>query len=244
MPKIQWPITDTDQTVTRPVAIGIVEEMKQYTDMPEGVPILFTGPDGKTYQPGSSINKDDLANQVRGQTYNQLTIEVDEQYEHDAYLTTPVEHPEHLFVFRDDYLDTYIKPAYSSMDVTINVRFRAQDKTTAERWRSQMKMKIGRGKLVNLHTVTYSYFIPPVMLARDPSVAGKRRPLWSGLEHVFHHDGFTQSHACHRSSWKEPSVGDGRVSDAYPGLLGFGWCGGKRCARRRGGRDVGDYGRV
>lgn len=165
MPKIQWPITDTDQTVTRPVVIGIVEDIKQYTEMPEGMPILFPGPDGKTYQPGSSLNKDDLSNQVRGQMYNQLAIEVDEQYEHDAYLTTPVEHPEHLFVFRDDYLDTYIKPAYSSMDVSINIRFRAQDRTTAERWRAQLKMKIGRGKLVNLHTITYSYFIPPAMLA-------------------------------------------------------------------------------
>jgi hypothetical protein len=165
MPQIQWPISDLDQTVTRPVVVDMIQEMKKFTDIPDEVPLFYPGPSGKTFQPGSSLEKDGKTNQVRGSFYNQLSIEVDEQYEHDSFLTTPVEHPEHLFVFRDDYLNLYIKPAYSAIDVTINLKFRARDKTTAERWRDQLKMKIGRGHLVNLHDVTYSYFIPPAMLA-------------------------------------------------------------------------------
>lgn len=166
MPKIQWPISDTDQTVSRPVMLDVIQQMKQYTNLGDEVPILYTGPDGQTYQPGSSLESaDSVTNQVRGSMYSQLQIEVDEKFQHDAFLTTPVEHPEHLFIFRDDYLYTYLKPGYDAMDVSINIKYRAADKPSAERWIQQLKNKIGRGHLVNLHTVTYSYFIPPVMLA-------------------------------------------------------------------------------
>lgn len=165
MPKIQWPIADLDQTVTRPVVVDMIQEMKKYTDIPDEVPLFYPGPNGKTFQPGSSLERNGVTNQIRSSAGNQLSIEVDEQYEHDAFLATPVEHPEHLFIFRDDYLSTYIKPAYSSIVVAINLKYRAWDRTTAERWRDQLKMKIGRGHLVNLHDITYSYFIPPAMLA-------------------------------------------------------------------------------
>lgn len=164
MPKIQSPIYDTDQTVARPAALDVVQQVKRFTDLPEEVPVLYTGPDGQTYQPGSSMEGPQITNQVRGSMYNQLSLEVEEEFQHDAFLTTPVEHPEHLFIFRDDYLDTYVKPGYSAMDVTINIKFRAQDRNTADRWRNQMRMKISRGHLVNLHTITYSYFIPPAQL--------------------------------------------------------------------------------
>lgn len=164
MPQIQKPVPDTDLTVFRPVVLGLLQELKGFTDLYDEIPVFWPGKSEQTFQPGSSLDEKSLTNQVRGEFYNQISVEVEEQYEHDAMLTTPVAHPEHLFIFRDDYLGVYIKPAYSSMDTTINFKFRARDRNTGEQWRQQLKMRIGRGRLVNLHTITYNYYIPPAML--------------------------------------------------------------------------------
>ncbi|MDR3392211.1 MAG: hypothetical protein P4L77_10815 [Sulfuriferula sp.] len=164
MPQIQKPVQDTDLTVFRPVILGLLQELKAFTDLYDDLPVFWPGKAEQTFQPGSSLDDKSVTNLVRGEFYNQISVEAEEQYEHDAMLTTPVEHPEHLFIFRDDYLGIYIKPAYSSMEATINFKFRARDRNTGEQWRQQLKMRIGRGRLVNLHTITYNYFIPPAML--------------------------------------------------------------------------------
>lgn len=165
MPKFQWPIADLDQTCSRVVVTEMIQQVKEITNLPEELAFFYPGPAGQTFQPGSSLEKDGLTNQVRGSFYNQLALEVDEEYEHDSFLTTPVHHAEQLFVFRDDFLNVSIKPAYSTVNVSISVKYRAQDRNSAERWRNQLKMKIGRGKLVNVHSIAYSYFIPPAMIA-------------------------------------------------------------------------------
>jgi hypothetical protein len=161
MPKVIVPIRDTDETVLRPVITGVVKQILEYTELKEDdVQVFFPGTENKTFQPGSSINKEGVPNQLKGAFYNQVAIEVDEQYEHDRILATAVFHPENLFIFRDDHLETSIKPVYSSCEVTINIRFRALDKVTAIRWRDQMRSRISRGRITHLHTLVYSYFIP------------------------------------------------------------------------------------
>ncbi len=161
MPKLLRANLDTDETVVRPVMFDIIREIKEYTKLDhQDVAVFYPGTENKTFQPGSSIGKDSLENTLKGAFYNQVAIEIDEQYEHDRILETAVFRPDNLFIFRDDYLETSIRPVYSSMDVSINIRFRAMDKVTAIRWRDEMRATVSMGRMTHLHELTYSYFIP------------------------------------------------------------------------------------
>lgn len=166
MPKVIVPLADTDETVVRPVILSVIDQMLKYTELTkEDVQIFYPGTENKTFQPNSSINTNGTPNQLKGAFYNQVSIEVDEQYEHDRILATAVFHPENLFIFRDDYLETSIRPVYASSEVSINIRFRSRDKNTAIRWRDQMRTRISRGRMTHLHTLDYSYFIPDTYMA-------------------------------------------------------------------------------
>lgn len=160
MPKFQKSIADTDQTVWRPMIVGMLAEIKEFTDLWKETTHFFPGESGKTFQAGSSLDAESISDTVRGETYSILDIEASEEYEHDGFLSTPVEHPEHLFIFRDDSLGISLKPAYSSCDVTIAIKYRGWDKNSVEQWKQQLKMRVARGRLVNMHTITYGYIIP------------------------------------------------------------------------------------
>jgi hypothetical protein len=165
MPKFICTTADTDETVVRPVILDVVRHVMKVTGLDEAkTPIFFPGTENATFQPGSSLSTDSLQNRVRSAFTNQVAVEVDEQYEHDRILSTAVFRPDNLFIFRDDHLETSIRPTYSSTEVTINLRFRAQDKTTAIRWRDDLRQRVSMGRMTYLHELTYSYFIPPEML--------------------------------------------------------------------------------
>jgi hypothetical protein len=162
MPKLMRALRDTDETVVRPVMLDIVRQVLDYTGLKEEeVQIFYPGTENKTFQPGSSISKESIPNQLKAAFYNQAAIEIDEQYDKDRVLSTAVFKPENLFIFRDDFLEVAVKPTYSTMDCSINIRFRAVDKVTAIRWRDELRQRVSMGRLTHLHTVTYNYFFPP-----------------------------------------------------------------------------------
>ena len=124
--------------------------------------ILFAGDLERAKQPGSEMNQETGINTTP--FVSRLTIEVDEQYETDRLLSTAVYQAENLFTFRDDALETYIKPTYSSADVTINFKNKFVDKTSAMRWRDSIRTKVSMMWDVRTHAVSYHYLIPPEML--------------------------------------------------------------------------------
>ena len=165
MPKFICTTADTDETVVRPVITDVVRHVMKLTGLNEkNVPIFYPGTENATFQPGSSLSEGSLPDQLKSAFENQLSVEVDEQYERDRVLSTAVFRPDNLFIFRDDHLETSIRPTYSSSEVTINLRFRALDKTTAQRWRDDIRQRVSMGRMTYLHELTYSYFIPPEML--------------------------------------------------------------------------------
>jgi hypothetical protein len=161
MPKVIRPIPDTDETVVRPVMLDVIRQVLKYTEISEeNVEIFYPGTVGKTFQPGSSLSKDTLPNQLKGAFYNQVAVECDEQYQHDRILATSTFRPDNLFFFRDDSLEVGIRPTYSPMDCSISIKFRARDKNTAIKWRDQIRQRVSHGRMTYMHDITYFYFIP------------------------------------------------------------------------------------
>ena len=163
MPKILLTVPETIESVIRPVVLEIVRDVCQVTGLDPKTAIQYPGTMDVMKQPGTSLESKGDATPRSG-TGAKLTIDVEEGYEEDRLLSTAVMRPENLFIFKDDRIETSIKPVYSSTDMSINFRYRALDKTSATRWRDDIRARISRNVTERLHTVSYHYLIPPAFL--------------------------------------------------------------------------------
>lgn len=158
MPKILLPLQETNESIVRPIVFEVVRQLSAITNVPETTTIYFPGDLEKNKQSGSSFQSQ--GEDILLPYTNRVKITVDENYEADRMLSTAIMRPENLFVFRDDRIETYVKPAYSSMDVAVNFTYRAIDKQTAERWRDGIRARFSMGRDINLHDFSYHYLIP------------------------------------------------------------------------------------
>ena len=162
MPRIVLPVPETNESVIRPIIFDVSRQLFKLTGLPDNTTIFYPGDLEKEMQPGSSITK---SHDINITPFSErVSIDIEENYEADRMLSSAVYRPENLFIFRDDRVETYIKPAYSSTEVTINFRYRAVDKPSATRWRDEIRTRTGMGRDTYLHTLTYHYLIPEEFL--------------------------------------------------------------------------------
>lgn len=158
MPKLVLPLQDTPESVTRPIIFDLTRQLFKITGISPDTRIYYPGYMEKDRQPGSTIRDGEVINTFgAGQ---KLTIEVEENYDQDYILSTAVLRPENPFIFRDDRIETSIKPSYANTEVTINFRYRAIDRIAALRWRDDMKTRVSMMRDEHLHDLTYHYLIP------------------------------------------------------------------------------------
>lgn len=160
MPQILLSHPDMDQTITRVVAYDLIRHVMKMTGIDEKkTSIYYPDTEEQTYQPGSSIGADSIENELKPDTFNQLSITVNEEQDITFMNATNVFTPEHLFTFQDKALNITIRPSYAVMNLDIAVQFRTRDKNGAYRWRDQIRQKISAGQMTYLHDITYSYFL-------------------------------------------------------------------------------------
>ena len=159
MPNISLTVSGTEQSVLRPIIMDMVKQIQDVTKIATDTLILFPGDIEKTYQPGSTIDKP-TEDRSRFLNNNMIHIEVDEDYNRDAVLSTAVTRPEHVPIFVDNKLRVVIRPVYSPTTVSINFKFRSKSKSTISRWRNDIRMRISMMRDVNLHQISYHYLIP------------------------------------------------------------------------------------
>lgn len=172
MPKTLLPVADLDQSVTRPIVIDVVRQVQRYTGIGDDTVIFFPGPDGQSYQPLSIIRPDqnyqgtgEFDGAQRLGNFNQVTVEITEEYDLDRTLAQAVLQPEHLLIFADKKIGVFMKPAYSNTDVSLTFKYRTKDQTTAEKWQNDMRQRVSGNRDVHLLELTYSYAIIPAHMA-------------------------------------------------------------------------------
>ena len=162
MPKIMQSVPDQDKTITRVVGLDVIRHVCRETGIDQSrTAIYYPGQDNQAYQPGSSIGADSLENELKPDTFNQLSIEVEEDQDITFMNSTNVFSPENLFTFQDTDLDISIRPSYAVMNLNVVVQYRTRDKNGAYRWRDEIRQKISAGKMTYFHDISYSYFLPP-----------------------------------------------------------------------------------
>lgn len=179
MPKILVEVPDTVESILRPVAVDIARQLFGNTNVSKDIQILFPGDIERAQQKGGSIDELNEQNpdSVRFPYFSQMYMEVQEEYVEDRMLTSAVFRPENLFVFRDDAIETSIRPVYSMTQTTINFKYRAKDKTEAIRWRDDIRNKTAANREQFVHDVKYHYLVPKEMLVILKALWGMREAV-------------------------------------------------------------------
>ena len=158
MPDMTIPIRNLHYTVERPVLLSIVQQLMDITEISHKTPVTFYGPENKTFQQNSTLGENVAEN--RWPYDERVFIEVDEDYDMEAILTTPVQRAEHSYIFDDRKLGIFVKPVYSRSKITITVKYRALDENQAKMWRNGMRTRASMMRDLNLHEADYHYNLP------------------------------------------------------------------------------------
>lgn len=165
MPRIELRVKDIEPSVMRPVAFAVIRDLLKVTHLESHTNILFPGGE-VAYQPSTTLSAKNENREKHLLSHDKrVFIELDEEYDEDSAITGAVMKPENKYIFADDDLDTYIKPAYSTVNANLTIRYRAKDRIEALRWRDGIRTRIQMGLRELLHHISYSYVIPePAMI--------------------------------------------------------------------------------
>lgn len=162
MPIIATVLSESSQSVTRPIAFDIINQVKKITDIQGDIKVYYPGDSNRMAQAGSTIDNKSRDPQLPND--EMLFIEVEDTFNQDALASTAVFYQDQHPVFIDKLLGVYITPVYSSANVTINFKYRTRSKTQAERWVNDVRMRVSNMRDINLHSVSYHYPLPKAYL--------------------------------------------------------------------------------
>lgn len=164
MPKILLAVPEMTECVTRPVIFDVVRQLIDITGLPTNINILYAGDGDKAKQLGSAIGMKDGDDPNKFSFNDKITIEIEERVGEARVLGEPVYGPGNLLIFEDAPLQIVMKPVYCLTDTIVHVKYRASNKNAAIYWRDTIEAKLRQRRDINMHTLTYSYNIPPEML--------------------------------------------------------------------------------
>lgn len=162
MPKLVLTNPGVRDSVTRPVVLDVVRQILAWTGLPKDTQILFPGYDEKALQPGSTISSEKEFNFF--DTHSMWKISIEETHQEDRALSMAVLYDDNPRIFDDEDARVWIRPAYSPCDITLRIRSRFTDKDSAIRWREDIRTRVGMNREARVHTVSYSYLLPPAYI--------------------------------------------------------------------------------
>lgn len=163
MPKTYLAVGETHNELKRQTIYSIVETIIELCELPKEIPVLYLGDSPQPLQTGSAADTIGVALPKFGNA-SLLQISVDEAYQEDKVLTTPVLEDDTVAIFKDPDLDVMLRPIYGTSELNITISARFQDKPLATRWLNTIKNRVSAGRATNIHSIIYSYSIPDEVL--------------------------------------------------------------------------------
>lgn len=167
MPNVYVTFPEIAQSVSRPVVYDIVSQVEEITKIDRNTKIYFPGESQKMQQPGTSLDNAGATAQSRDPNFendNYLFIEVAEDFSKETLSATNTTGMYHHSLFTDDQLGVYLAPMYATCKVIISFKYRSKSKTEAMRWHDDIRMRVSQMRDVNIHSVTYHYPLPGVLV--------------------------------------------------------------------------------
>ena len=163
MPKLYLPVPEVDKSMTRPVILDIISQLKDITAIDQKTQVLFLGDAKSSLQPGSPVDPDIMDN-TKIAAYSQLSIEVTESYNEGNIGNVAIAQTEQIPIFTDHDLGIVLKPIYTSRVYDIRVAYRNPSRTNAKAWRDRIYMHVNQLRDINLHVAKYHYGIPKAFI--------------------------------------------------------------------------------
>lgn len=164
MPNLAIELSETYDSISRPVVLAVVRELIDRLALPTGTSVNYSGAVDTVAQKGSTLSEKDNPVPAEFPFTSKATITVNEQYLEDRILTTAVRKHENVNVFVDRALDVYLKPVYMATQMTVSFRYRAPDRNAALRWQNELRRRASQGQAEQLLDAHYHYPIPKEFL--------------------------------------------------------------------------------
>ena len=143
MPSQIVELVDVEQTVTRPVVMEIMEQIFEITSLSKDTNIYYSRLNGPHQSPGSNI--DNVGEkEARFQQDKATYIEVTETDDVSSIQEMITMEYDQVPVFEDKSLKCSLRPIYSTVDVSIAIRYRSTSGTEVLRWMAAMKTKTSK----------------------------------------------------------------------------------------------------
>jgi len=163
MPRTPYAITDTDQTVVRPIIFAVTRDLCRAI----GIGNAKTLPDiqykGETLAlPTRNGTIDEEARDIYNRESN-ITLEANiEPVLEDGKNQAPGRNQE-PFLFQDSALGVFVRPVHTSKQVILTIEYRANTPREMQTWLNQMRVYAQAGRDQLHHTVKYHYNIPSMI---------------------------------------------------------------------------------
>lgn len=164
MPIVNWEVREVQKNITRPVVDSVVRDYFELLGLDGSeIEVRFKGDAEAISVPGSTLN--DRQTFVRLSTDERLEVEYEENYDENAIRSTPITRPEAPFIFLDPTTGVMVCPVRQELKSTITLRIHAQDKQRVAILLRKYKTLISRDVDQMAHKLSYSYDVPPSILA-------------------------------------------------------------------------------
>lgn len=158
MPIIEKEIVEVHPNIVRPVALGVMRHVMKLTGVPQSTPIQYLGDSGAALLEGSTVEGSTEPTRFMGS--NKIFIEVTDELLPEDNLTRFTNQGEQPPIFLDSKLKLRLHPVVAKARQTVSIRYRTEDKGTAERWLRGMTRKISHGMRYHSHELEFHYLVP------------------------------------------------------------------------------------
>lgn len=159
MPAVVKTIAETTQAITRPVVLGAIELLKQYTGIKKEVQVQVFTNSNAAATPGSQLDGGN-GDAVRFDSHEKVKVDYTEEYDDTDALTAPTNWRDNVPVFLDEALQIFIRPVYVKATVNLRVEYRCPNEAAAQRWISEIRTYVSMERAELPMELEYSYQIP------------------------------------------------------------------------------------
>ena len=161
MLKFRMPLSGTYSSVIRPIAIGIINDIKE---------LLYVDPDIRVK----------LSNQIEefitNEQFDPMKLEsntphiedikfsVEEEFNEDTLITTALNYNDYRPIIYDADIGAYIRPIYVDSKLVFNIKYRNKSKVKVNNIVNMLKLNLADNALQLLHNVEYMFYIPEQLI--------------------------------------------------------------------------------
>lgn len=157
MPRKIFSLQGHYDSITRPVATGVIRDVARICELGSDIKVYLANEFDKVKQNHGVIG--DEGDGIWSGN-NRIRAVARETTRHSAIINQIVRQAEMPSIFEDPKLGVYVKPVYQYVDLAIEIKYSANSRQEAQRWRDNLVAKFAENLSTMTHEVHYDIPIP------------------------------------------------------------------------------------